>query len=183
MRLRSFLSNSEANSLCHWKQTLLSSLPHWLLPLWLRQNPYPNPPDLFPPLWTMILSRIVGMHNCSPINILMQRVFTIEHHVHHWFLTSSIIVATNLTDTSLRSNNIASFPLFPLSYFQTCLHKLRQSNQSYFHPRGFSFSFPIGYKMDLHSIDHLFPRHCFQRKIVGNPKHGNHSSCLVFFPR
>jgi hypothetical protein len=78
------------------------------------------------------------MHSCIPINILMQRVFTIEHHVHHWFLTSSIIATTNLTDTSLCNNNIASFPLFPLAYFQTCLHKLRHLNQGSFHPRGFS---------------------------------------------
>jgi hypothetical protein len=78
------------------------------------------------------------MHNCSPIKILMQRVFTIEHHVHNYFLTSFIIATTNLTDTSLRSNNIASFPLFPLAYFQTQLHKLRHLNQGSFHPRVFS---------------------------------------------
>ena len=139
------------------------------------------------------------MHSCSPINILMQRVFTIEHHVHHWFLTSSIIATTNLTDTSLHNNNIASFPLFPLAYCQTRLHKLKHPNQGSFHLRGFSLhsqlaiqwiciqsitSFlAIGYTMDLHSIDHLFPSHCFQRQIVGNPKHGNHSSSLVFCPR
>ena len=79
------------------------------------------------------------MHSCSPFNILMQRVFTIEHHVHHWFLTSSIIAATNVTYTSLRNNNITSFPLFPLAYFKTHLHKLRHPNQGSFHPKGFSF--------------------------------------------